>query len=306
MANLLYGPFGELVNGTGHGDHLRQFNDKEHDSITGLHYYGARYYDPVALHWNNADPLYTVAPDTRLDQPGRLNLYTFSLNNPTRYYDSNGKDGEEAQSSDYGTCEAESLECTADDTSATCTPEENSCPQATGDVNTDLPLQEDAAAANGASGTPDATNANPSAPATPSAPAEAQSFDTSKPLPVGVNAIVTAAAAATVGTTVVSTVIKSTPSLVGQFGARVFGALMAGSDVINEGKDFRPAVQVIQQRTAQIPSSQASAILSFAEGEATAIVDDAPGVFEAVGTALEATAEEVTVIADEVGIPPVL
>src|SRR5207248_1402219 len=43
-ANFLYGPFGELLNGTGHGDHRRQFNDKEHDSLTGLRYYGARYY----------------------------------------------------------------------------------------------------------------------------------------------------------------------------------------------------------------------------------------------------------------------
>jgi len=99
-ANLVYGPFGEVVKATGAANHRRQFNGKESDAMTGLRYYGARYYDPVTLRWNSADPLYALAPDLGLDQPQRLNLYSFSLNNPNRFYDPDGQDGDESTSSE--------------------------------------------------------------------------------------------------------------------------------------------------------------------------------------------------------------
>ncbi len=96
--DFLYGAFGEVTQATGAATHRRQFNGKESDAFTGLSYYGARYYDPLALRWTSADPLYRFAPDLGLDDPGRQNLYTFSLNNPLRYYDPDGLDAKDGKS----------------------------------------------------------------------------------------------------------------------------------------------------------------------------------------------------------------
>jgi RHS repeat-associated protein len=91
-ASFQYGAFGEIVAASGAADHRRQFNGKEHDESTGLRYYGYRYYDPLTLRWNSADPLYRVLPELGLSSPQRMNLYTFSVNNPMRYYDPDGRD----------------------------------------------------------------------------------------------------------------------------------------------------------------------------------------------------------------------
>ena len=98
----------------GEPNHRRQFNGKENDALTGLRYYGYRYYDPLALRWNSADPLYRVAPDLGLAEPQRMNLYTFSLNNPVRYYDPDGRDPEQSDEGSAEICEA------PDDAEATC------------------------------------------------------------------------------------------------------------------------------------------------------------------------------------------
>jgi RHS repeat-associated protein len=91
VASFLYGPFGEVVRATGDEEHRRQFNSKENDALTSLRYYGFRYYDPLTLRWNSADPLYRVAPDLGLNAPQRMNLYAFSLNNAVRYFDPDGR-----------------------------------------------------------------------------------------------------------------------------------------------------------------------------------------------------------------------
>jgi len=65
---------------------------KEADQLSRLNYYGYRYYDPLSLTWTQADPLYRVAPDRAYDQPRRMSLYSFSLNNPVRYMDPDGRD----------------------------------------------------------------------------------------------------------------------------------------------------------------------------------------------------------------------
>jgi RHS repeat-associated protein len=91
-ASFLYGAFGEVVAASGADSHRRQFNDKENDALTGLRYYGFRYYDPLLLRWTGADPLFRFAPDLALGQPQRTNLYSFSLNNAVRYYDPDGRD----------------------------------------------------------------------------------------------------------------------------------------------------------------------------------------------------------------------
>lgn len=89
-AGFQYGPFGEVVSASGDANHRRQFNGKENDALSGLRYYGYRYYDPLTLRWVSADPLYRFVPDIGLEEPQRMNLYAFSLNNPLRYYDPDG------------------------------------------------------------------------------------------------------------------------------------------------------------------------------------------------------------------------
>lgn len=97
VTSFLYGPFGEVVESIGAENHRRQFNGKEHDLKTGLRYYGFRYYDPLILRWNSADPLYRVMPELGLREAQRLNLYSFSLNNPLKYFDPDGRQPYPAQ-----------------------------------------------------------------------------------------------------------------------------------------------------------------------------------------------------------------
>ncbi len=92
-AGFAYGPFGEILDGVGStSDHLRRFNGKEHDRVSGLLYYGHRFYDPLSLTWTQADPLYRFVPELAWDVPRRMALYTFSLNNPLRFVDPDGLD----------------------------------------------------------------------------------------------------------------------------------------------------------------------------------------------------------------------
>jgi RHS repeat-associated protein len=98
-ASFLYGAYGEVVNARNARVHRRQFNGKEHDALTSLRYYGYRYYDPLALRWNSGDPLYRFAPEFGASTPQTLNLYAFSLDNPVRYYDADGRQACEEETS---------------------------------------------------------------------------------------------------------------------------------------------------------------------------------------------------------------
>ncbi|HUH05229.1 MAG TPA: RHS repeat-associated core domain-containing protein, partial [Kofleriaceae bacterium] len=78
-----YGPFGEILDAIGDPDeHLKRFNGKDADKVSGLNYYGYRYYDPLSLTWSQADPMYRFLPDAAWSEPRRANLYVFSGNNP--------------------------------------------------------------------------------------------------------------------------------------------------------------------------------------------------------------------------------
>jgi RHS repeat-associated protein len=70
----------------------RRFNDKFRDDLTGLSYYGVRYYDGLALGWTQADPMYRFVPDAAWAEPRRAGLYQFDLGNPVRYMDPDGRD----------------------------------------------------------------------------------------------------------------------------------------------------------------------------------------------------------------------
>ncbi|MEP6861711.1 MAG: toxin TcdB middle/N-terminal domain-containing protein, partial [Deltaproteobacteria bacterium] len=94
-----YAPFGEIVEASDGGGavagvsaHRRRVNDKFVDVISGLTYYGARYFDQTTLTWTQADPDYRFAPESASSTPRLANLYTADLNNPLRLMDPDGRD----------------------------------------------------------------------------------------------------------------------------------------------------------------------------------------------------------------------
>jgi RHS repeat-associated protein len=92
-AHNIYGAFGEHLYkpASAAPEPFRErFNGKTQDDIDGLSYYGHRFYDPVIFQWTTGDPLYRFAPDFTSGSIQRLNIYSFSLNNPLVYRDLNG------------------------------------------------------------------------------------------------------------------------------------------------------------------------------------------------------------------------
>jgi RHS repeat-associated protein len=92
-------PFGEeLFNGgrtagMGYGapDGLRQkFTSKERDNETGLDYFVHRYYASTNGRFTSVDPVKLTLQ--RVQNPQMLNLYAYTINNPLRYTDPDGKD----------------------------------------------------------------------------------------------------------------------------------------------------------------------------------------------------------------------
>jgi RHS repeat-associated protein len=85
VQHVEYVPFGETFiderNGSWHTPYL--FNAKEQDEETGLHYYGARYYDSRTSVWLSVDPLAEKYPN--------YTSYNYCLNNPVKYIDPDGK-----------------------------------------------------------------------------------------------------------------------------------------------------------------------------------------------------------------------
>lgn len=61
-----------------------KFNGKEQDEETGLHYYGARYYDSRTSVWLSVDPM--------AEKFAGRSSYEFSLSNPIKFIDFNGMD----------------------------------------------------------------------------------------------------------------------------------------------------------------------------------------------------------------------
>ncbi|MHB2154429.1 RHS repeat-associated core domain-containing protein [Calditrichota bacterium GD2] len=64
---------------------LYKYSSKELDEESGInwYYFGARYYDPVIGRWWSVDPLEEKYPG--------ISPYVFTLNNPIKYYDPDGK-----------------------------------------------------------------------------------------------------------------------------------------------------------------------------------------------------------------------
>jgi len=62
-----------------------KYTGKEKD-ITGLYYYGARYYDPTIGRFITRDPI-----KGSIMNPQTLNPYVYCLNNPMKYVDPDGQ-----------------------------------------------------------------------------------------------------------------------------------------------------------------------------------------------------------------------
>jgi len=71
------------------GNHYK-YTGKEFDAETGLYYYGARYYSPALGRFTSPDP--KVVSRQRMFDPQQWNMYSYSRNNPTSYFDPDGKE----------------------------------------------------------------------------------------------------------------------------------------------------------------------------------------------------------------------
>ena len=93
-----YKPFGEEQSITSTIENNEKFAGKEKDKETGLYYFGARYLGPKTGRFVTVDPVGAVNPsasktnETLLLNPQKLNLYSYSLNNPYRYIDHDGRE----------------------------------------------------------------------------------------------------------------------------------------------------------------------------------------------------------------------
>lgn len=67
-----------------------KYTGKEFDAESGLYYYGARYYSPALGRFTAPDP--KMISQQRMLDPQQWNMYSYSRNNPTSYFDPDGKE----------------------------------------------------------------------------------------------------------------------------------------------------------------------------------------------------------------------
>ncbi|SHJ18706.1 RHS repeat-associated core domain-containing protein [Malonomonas rubra DSM 5091] len=91
-----YKPFGEEYRTQGTQENSRRFVGKERDAETGLDYFGARYMATFSGRFLAVDAVRVVGENSGavnsvlLNNPQRLNVYSYSLNNPYRFLDPDG------------------------------------------------------------------------------------------------------------------------------------------------------------------------------------------------------------------------
>ncbi|MEW6033452.1 MAG: RHS repeat-associated core domain-containing protein [Chloroflexota bacterium] len=84
VSSLRYFPYGSTRSSSGALGTDRKFTSQRLD-LSGLYYYGARYYDPQVGRFVSPD---TIVPDPA--NPQALNRYTYVYNNPLKYTDPSG------------------------------------------------------------------------------------------------------------------------------------------------------------------------------------------------------------------------
>lgn len=87
-----------------------RYSGKERDDVTGLYYYGVRYYAPWIGRWLTPDPA------TNIDG---LNLYAFVRNNPVAFIDYKGYEGKKSNG-DSGASKTETLGNNAEKDNSSC------------------------------------------------------------------------------------------------------------------------------------------------------------------------------------------
>ena len=80
-----YAPFGEQLDSTAEQEKLA-YTGKRHDDVTGLTYFGARYYDPHLGRFMGVDPVGFIESN-----PTSFNRYAYVNNNPYKYVDPDGE-----------------------------------------------------------------------------------------------------------------------------------------------------------------------------------------------------------------------
>lgn len=95
-AQLEYSPFGEVLVAKGYLPRY-QFSTKEHDSETGLNYYGYRFYNPLLGRWMSRDPIDELGHQQikgylfSYKIMALINSYLFLYNQPLIYIDAHGE-----------------------------------------------------------------------------------------------------------------------------------------------------------------------------------------------------------------------
>lgn len=69
-----------------------RFTGQYLDDVTGLYYFKARYYDPKLGRFISPDPLFINEPNRCITDPVQCNLYSYSVNNPVLFKDTDGND----------------------------------------------------------------------------------------------------------------------------------------------------------------------------------------------------------------------
>lgn len=85
VATYYYDAFGNIISQTGDVNNSITYSGYQYDDETGYYYLNARMYDPKVARFLQEDT-YRGNPN----DPLSLNLYTYSANNPIRYYDPSG------------------------------------------------------------------------------------------------------------------------------------------------------------------------------------------------------------------------
>ena len=94
--HLEYFPFGETFAHEHSNTQVTpyRFTGKELDEVTGLYYYGARYYDPRTSVWQSPDPILGEYMSGQTNggvyNPKNLSLFTYTYNNPVNLVDPDG------------------------------------------------------------------------------------------------------------------------------------------------------------------------------------------------------------------------